>query len=135
MTWRYFVKLNAADDMDGGINEGWFNEKHGKLVLGQRYMIDMPTRISCTGFLGSRAPHVFFLLTPLIRDYPRLLCNLRDGIPPNFLFSYSKELSLGNQPLETQRWIRWPQFLGNWLAGSGGAVSNTQLLTVMGGRN
>ena len=29
---------------------------------------------------------------------------------------YSKELSLGNQPLETQRWI-WPQFLGNWLAG------------------
>ena len=31
-------------------------------------------------------------------------------------FQYSKELSLGNQPLETQRCI-WPQFLGNWLAG------------------
>ena len=29
---------------------------------------------------------------------------------------YSKELSLGNQPLETQRWIL-PQFIGNWLAG------------------
>ena len=29
---------------------------------------------------------------------------------------YSKELCLGNQPLETERWI-WPQFLGNWLAG------------------
>ena len=29
---------------------------------------------------------------------------------------YSKELSLGNQPLETQRWIL-PQFLGNRLAG------------------
>ena len=33
------------------------------------------------------------------------------------LRAYSKELSLGNQPLETQCWI-WPQFLGNWLAGS-----------------
>ena len=32
--------------------------------------------------------------------------------------------------LETQRWIV-SQFIGNWLAGSGGAVSNTQLLTVM----
>ena len=30
---------------------------------------------------------------------------------------YSKEPSLGNQPLETQRWI-WPEFLGNRLAGS-----------------
>ena len=30
---------------------------------------------------------------------------------------YSKELSLGNQPLETQRWM-CPQFLGNRLAGS-----------------
>ena len=30
---------------------------------------------------------------------------------------YSKELSLGNQPLETQCWI-WPLFLGNRLAGS-----------------
>ena len=28
---------------------------------------------------------------------------------------YSKELSLRNQPLETQRWIL-AQFLGNWLA-------------------
>ena len=32
-------------------------------------------------------------------------------------YVYSKELSLGNQPLETQRWM-WPQFLGNRLAGS-----------------
>ena len=31
--------------------------------------------------------------------------------------------------LETQRWI-WARFLGNRLAGSGGAVSNTQLFTV-----
>ena len=30
---------------------------------------------------------------------------------------YSKELSLRNQPLETQRWIL-AQFLRNWLAGS-----------------
>ena len=34
-----------------------------------------------------------------------------------FYVIYSKELSLGNQPLETQCWI-WPQFIGNRLAGS-----------------
>ena len=32
--------------------------------------------------------------------------------------AYSKELSLRNQPLETQRWVL-PKFLRNWLAGSG----------------
>ena len=31
--------------------------------------------------------------------------------------------------LETQHWS-WLQFLGNWLASSDGAVSNSQLLTV-----
>ena len=33
------------------------------------------------------------------------------------LMRYSKELSLRNQPLETQHWIL-AQFLRNWLAGS-----------------
>ena len=32
------------------------------------------------------------------------------------IIEYSKELSLRNQPLETQRWIS-PEFLGNRLAG------------------
>ena len=36
---------------------------------------------------------------------------------PGTVVQYSKELSLRNQPLETQRWI-WLEFLGNWLAGS-----------------
>ena len=40
----------------------------------------------------------------------------RRELPVRAQLGYSKELSLGNQPLETQRWI-WPQFLGNWLAG------------------
>ena len=33
------------------------------------------------------------------------------------MIMYSKELSLRNQPLETQHWIL-AQFLRNWLAGS-----------------
>jgi hypothetical protein len=35
----------------------------------------------------------------------------------SFKMVYSKELSLRNQPLETQRWFL-PRFLRNWLAGS-----------------
>ena len=37
---------------------------------------------------------------------------------------YSKELSLRNQPLETQRWIS-PEFLGNRLAGPSVSKSHT----------
>ena len=45
---------------------------------------------------------------------------------------YSKELSLGNQPLETQRWT-WPQFLGNWLAGPSVSKKHTGLWKLSAG--
>ena len=55
-----------------------------------------------------------------VRDRRHLQDRVRSQMhvqgPTTYQEEYSKELSLGNQPLETQRWI-WPQFLGNWLAG------------------
>ena len=48
------------------------------------------------------------------------------------LYLYSKELSLGNQPLETQRWT-WPQFLGNWLAGPSVSKKHTGLWKLSAG--